>query len=167
MMAYYIAAAIGGVVLIALGIAYWNSHIAEPYRVQGDIRTITAYNGPKGVITLLRQDLKRVEGERDLARSETDVALATAATTKGSLDRVTQSLLDAMGRADHWLAEATAAQAKSTRLQAQLRTQKQRYAAEIAAAQAVASGPPQPESAAKIREYLVNLANWRRATVAP
>jgi multidrug efflux pump subunit AcrA (membrane-fusion protein) len=142
--------AVGGVVYWAH--SEWNMRVAEPYRIEGDVRT-TAKLQPK---------IDQLTKERDQARADVREALAANATLQDSVGTLETKLKDANANIVELKTLAEKARAQARKAIAEIQARVKRDADEIARLTAIANGPPIADACAKADEYLTKLANWRR-----
>lgn len=140
---------VGGAVAFHL---YWNRHVAEPYRVEGDVRTEKR----------LKPTIDRLTAERDEARKDRDDALAANGVLASSVDSLTTKLGEAKASIEQLKVLAERARAQARKALAEIQARAKRDADEIARLAAVANGPPVAEAVSKADEYLSQLATWRR-----
>lgn len=155
---------LGGIALVALlGVTwsvhrYWDNHVAEPYRVEGDLRTEKKLR-PEIELQTKRADL----AERRLAIAmEANLTLTEDIEGPGGLRDQVKVSAETIERISK-LAEQ--ARATARRLLAQIAEQSKRDAAEITRLRALAAGPPLTvqEACDQADRILTDLAKWVRS----
>lgn len=126
--------------------------IAEPYRVEGDLRTKEK----------LQPRIDNLTSERDQARADVREALAANATLQNSVGTLETKLKDANANIVELKTMAEKARAQARKAIAEIQARVKRDADEISRLTAVANGPTVTDACAKADEYLAKLAIWRR-----
>lgn len=151
--------AIAGVVALTIGgviiHSYWESHVIEPARIEGDART-TKKLQPK--IDKLISDLAQTVKERDQALDANQKLSAV-------IDNLKLQLKASNDAVDRLSKLADQARATTKRLMADIAA-RAKSDAMLPKLEAIAAGPATAvnEVCAKADEYLTQLANWRHGT---
>ena len=149
---FWVVVAIVGTTAVHL---FWEHRVAEPYRLEGDMRTA------KRMQPLIDAQKRRADG----AEQQLDTALGANLTLQQSVTTLEASLKDANTSIDRLkkLAEQARAQARAAIAKAQ--AQAARDADLVARLTAVASGPPvaAAQVCTQAGSYLSELATWRHA----